>query len=108
MLLHNLLQGTLSSISLHPSPFGSREPSIPIAHSVTVARVASPLSINKTYQNSFLEALKTHFTLGKRLIKQGDIVAVGIDTDSIARQGDDSEFDLVNAKYASSHTKKYR
>ncbi|KAJ3861388.1 AAA-domain-containing protein [Lentinula novae-zelandiae] len=96
VLLHNLIQETLSSISLHPSPFGSREPSIPIAHSVTVARVASPLSINKAYQNSFLGALKTHFTLGKRLIKQGDIVAVGIDTDSIARQGYDSELDLFS------------
>ncbi|KAJ4480455.1 P-loop containing nucleoside triphosphate hydrolase protein [Lentinula edodes] len=98
VLLHNLTQGTLSSISLHPSPFGSREPSIPIAHSVTIARVASPLSINKAYQKSFLEALKTHFSLGKRLIKQGDVVAVGIDTDSITRQRDDSEIDLVNAK----------
>ncbi|KAJ4501694.1 P-loop containing nucleoside triphosphate hydrolase protein [Lentinula lateritia] len=105
VLLHNLIQETLSSISLHPSPFGSREPSIPIAHSVTVARVASPLSINKAYQNSFLEALKTHFTLGKRLIKQGDIVAVGIDTDSIARQGYDSELDLVNAKFPATPTR---
>ncbi|KAJ3851183.1 AAA-domain-containing protein [Lentinula lateritia] len=105
VLLYNLIQGTLSSISLHPSPFGSREPSIPIAHSVTIARVASPLSINKAYQNSFLEALKTHFTLGKRLIKQGDIVVVGIDTDSITRQGDDSEIDLVNAKFPATPTR---
>ncbi|KAE9389752.1 AAA-domain-containing protein [Gymnopus androsaceus JB14] len=93
LLLHNLIrENRLSLLSLHPSPFGSREPAVPIAHSITIARVASPLSINKQYQTSFLDALKTHFSLRRRLVKQGDLVAVGIDTDSTMRDDDDEQF----------------
>ncbi|KAJ4488270.1 AAA-domain-containing protein [Lentinula aciculospora] len=102
VFLHNLVRGmrlSSSLISLHPSPFGSREPSVPIARSVTIARVASPLSINKAYQNSFLQTLKARFSLGKHLVKQGDLVAVGINTDSVTRRGDGSEDDLVDAQF---------
>ncbi|KIK59642.1 hypothetical protein GYMLUDRAFT_226408 [Collybiopsis luxurians FD-317 M1] len=92
VLLHNLVrENRLSpSISLHPSSFGSREPPIPIARSITVARIASPVSINKVYQKSFLDALRLHF-YRRRLIKQGDLVAVAIDTDSTMRRDDDWE-----------------
>ncbi|KAF5376523.1 hypothetical protein D9757_008308 [Collybiopsis confluens] len=87
ILLHNLARENHSSaVSLQPSSFGSREPPIPIAHSVTIARVASPLSINKMYQKSFLDALKSHFSLRKRLVKQGDLVAVSIDTDLVMKR----------------------
>lgn len=92
VLLHNLIRENRleSLISLHPSPFGSREPPVPIARSVTIARVASPISINKIHQKSFLEALKAYFSHRRHLVKQGDLVAVGIDTDTVMRQEDDS------------------
>jgi peroxin-6 len=87
VLLHNLYSSGLSEppnqhggISLHSSPFGSRQPAIPIARTVTVARVASPLSINRAYQPLFLKSLKTYFELGRSLVKKGDIIAVAIDT----------------------------
>jgi peroxin-6 len=45
---------------------------------VTVARVASPYSNDCAYQPFFLRALKEYFDGQKRLIKKGDLIAVGI------------------------------
>lgn len=83
VLLHNISQSytsTYTRISIHTSAFGSRMPAIPIARSVTVARVASPISMDRTYQPLFLRSLKTYFKT-KRLAKQGDLIALSIDTD---------------------------
>ena len=53
LLLHNILSNggefgprAPSSIYIRPSPFGSANPPIPVARSVTIARVASPNSTN--------------------------------------------------------------
>ncbi|KAF8803602.1 AAA-domain-containing protein [Phlegmacium glaucopus] len=88
LLLHNILSDgeefgpqVPSSIYVRPSPFGSAHPPIPVARSVTIARVASPNSINRRYQPFFLHSLKKYFDAGKRLVKQNDIIAVSIDTD---------------------------
>jgi peroxin-6 len=79
-------------ISLQTSPFGSGQPAIPTARTVTLARVASPLSTDRTYQPLFLRSLKVYFDGMKRLVKQGDVIAVGIDTDALLRiRGSDSE-----------------
>ncbi|KAF7311671.1 AAA domain-containing protein [Mycena kentingensis (nom. inval.)] len=82
ILLHNTCRGASPSLILHPTPFGSGPPAIPTAKSVTIARVASPVSTNRIYQNAFLYALRTHFTSSKRLVKQGDLVAVGVNADN--------------------------
>ena len=71
---------------LRPSPFGSRRPTIPVAKTVTIARVASAFSTNRAYQLLFLQALQGYFKQSTRLVKQGDIIAVGIDTDDLLRQ----------------------
>ena len=63
---------------VRPSPFGSRPPSLPTARSVTVARVASPHASDRAYQPIFLRALKRYFETNMRLVKMGDLVAVGI------------------------------
>lgn len=87
-LLHNISNGSPESpenpdpvINIYSSPFGSRQPVIPTARTVTIARIASPLSSNRSYQHIFLAGLKLHFDITKRLIKQGDIIAVPVDTD---------------------------
>lgn len=87
LLLHNILSDegelgsqTPSSIYVHPSPFGSANPSIPVARSVTIARVASPNSINRQYQSLFFHSLRKYFDSGKQLVKKNDIIAVSIDT----------------------------
>lgn len=67
---------TTSTVSIRSSVFGSRSPPIPVARSVTVARVASPFSNGRLYQPFFLHALKEYFDGRKRLVKKGDLIAV--------------------------------
>ncbi|KAJ7849118.1 AAA-domain-containing protein [Mycena olivaceomarginata] len=85
VLLHNIcpVSPSLSprTLSLHSSPFGSGQPAIPTARAVTIARVASPISVDRTYQPSFLRSLKAYFNDSKRLVKHGDLIAVGVNTD---------------------------
>lgn len=91
ILLHNLFPHKVAlnslQISVHASPFGSGQPAIPTARSVTLARVVSPLSVDRTYQPLFLQSLKNYFDSTLRLVKQGDLIAVGIDTDSASFNG---------------------
>jgi peroxin-6 len=54
------------------------DPVFPTAKSVTVARIASPHSVNRAYQPLFLEGLKQYFQSHRRILKQGDLIAVGI------------------------------
>ncbi|KAK7023801.1 peroxisomal biogenesis factor 6, partial [Favolaschia claudopus] len=95
VLIHNICPSLASSsprtLSLHPSPFGSGQPAIPTAKAITIARVASPISVDRAYQPSFLRSLKAYFNGSKRLIKNGDIIAVPVDTDS---PSDDNESSL--------------
>lgn len=84
MLLCNISEGfdySTKSFSLLTSPFGSLEPNIPIARSATIARVATPISTDRSYQTLFLLALKRYFEGKKRLVKEGDLIALEIDTD---------------------------
>ena len=74
-------------VCLRSSPFGSRKPTVPTAKTVTIARVASSFSTDRTYQPLFLQALQAYFKRTTRLVKQGDIITVGIDTDALLRQG---------------------
>jgi peroxin-6 len=90
-LLHNISSPTHpiagDRIAIQASPFGSRQPAIPTAKCVTVARVASPISVDRTYQPIFLLSLKKYFGTTKRLVKQGDLIPVNIDTDAVSRLG---------------------
>ena len=111
LLLHNILSDggevgpqAPSSIYVHPSPFGSANPPIPVAQSVTIARVASPNSINRQNQSLFLHSLRRYFDAGKRLVKQNDIITVPIDIDSsrwLEGIGDDGDHrvDLTDFKF---------
>ncbi|KAF7359478.1 Peroxisomal biogenesis factor 6 [Mycena sanguinolenta] len=95
ILLHNICCVSASppttTLSLHPSPFGSGQPAIPTARAVTIARVASPISVDRAYQPAFLRSLKAYFNDSKRLVKQGDLIAVGVDTDTNFADGTDTE-----------------
>jgi len=97
LLMHNTLADeaeafsqTPSAIHIRPSPFGSSDPAIPTARSITLARIASPISINRQYQQLCIDALKTYFNSGKKLMKQGDLLALPIDTD-LSRWATDEE-----------------
>lgn len=114
LLLHNIISDggefglqAPSSIYVRPSPFGSANPTIPVARSVTIARVASPNSTNRQYQSLFLYSLEKYFEAGKRLVKQNDIIAVSIDTDlsrSFESEGGRDDYgnhhvDLIDFKF---------
>lgn len=92
-LKHNILGGGSGLIRLRSSPFGSRKPAIPIAKSLTIARIASPFSMDRAYQPSFLRALERHFKSTIRLVKQGDVIALKIDSDDIRAQIDEGKRD---------------
>ena len=78
-------------ISLRPSPFGSGDPTIPTATYITIARVSSPLSNNRVYETLFVNGLSTYFRGKKRLVKQGDLIAVGLATDDVLRDSENGE-----------------
>lgn len=79
-LVHNaaLPNSPSSSLALRPSPFGSHHPAVPVASSVTIARIASPHASDRSFQPLFLRALKSYFQGKKRLVKKGDVMAVPI------------------------------
>lgn len=52
----------------------------PIAREVTLFRVSTPLSTERTLQMGIITALKQHFEYKCRMLKQGDLVALVVDT----------------------------
>lgn len=54
-----------------------------MAKAVTIARVASRLSTNRSYQPLVLQGLKSHFDGKRRLVKQGDLLAVEVDLNQL-------------------------
>jgi len=86
-LLHNVTKGIfnppssqIAQLAFRSSPFGSRRPSIPVARGITVARIASPASMDRANEATFLRALKTYLSHTVHLVKEGDIIALTIDT----------------------------
>ncbi|PLW50684.1 hypothetical protein PCASD_00713 [Puccinia coronata f. sp. avenae] len=75
-------------------------PSLPTIRSLTLARLASPQALTKSYQPSFLRALKRYFESKPRVLRDGDVIAIAIDLDSTrftepqASQPDPSADDL--------------
>lgn len=79
ILLFNLLHGgTEHSLCIRRSQ-QQVQPSI--AKTVTVARIASPVTVDRTYQAAFLAELKHHFETVERVVCDGDIIAIGLNED---------------------------
>lgn len=66
---------------------------LPIAKSVSISRVASPVTLDKTYQQHFFSGLKTSFHSCFKAIKSGDFVPVVIDSILSKTMFDLGEFD---------------
>jgi peroxin-6 len=54
-----------------------------MAKAVTIARVASRLSTNRSYQPLVLQGLKNFFNGKRRLVKQGDLLTVKVDLNQL-------------------------
>ena len=108
-------------VTLTPTSFGSRKPSLPVAKSMTVSRIATTEGLDKRYERAWLKGLKAYFATKPfsdpangskgeangvegdegRLVRRGDIFAVPIhqdrpitDTDTFDPQsGNDSDSD---------------
>ncbi|TCD67646.1 peroxisomal assembly protein [Steccherinum ochraceum] len=85
--LHNITKGVFnppvsstSRLAFRSSPFGSKKPTLPTAQRITVARIASAASVDRANESAFLRALRTYFHSSTRLVKEGDIIALPIDT----------------------------
>ncbi|KAK0519341.1 peroxisomal assembly protein, partial [Tilletia horrida] len=94
-------KGTAEADRARASPLPSCPLPIPFAESLTISRLASPLALDKAYQPLFLDALRTYFQppaneaedayggsvnllpgmktgVKRRLVKEGQLIAVGI------------------------------
>lgn len=80
-LFHNICPSGCGQILVRVSPYGTRDPGIPTARSVALARVASPFSIHRRYEPLFIDALREYFGSAKRLVKGGDIIPLQINID---------------------------
>lgn len=52
----------------------------PIARAATISRIVSPITMDKTYQQSFFAELKSTFHLRSKCVRQGDVFPVCIDS----------------------------
>lgn len=76
----------------------------PIAKEVTLLRISTPLSTERTLLLGILTALKQHFEYKRRILRQGDLVAFRIDTgasrllapNSISQDADRETEELLN------------
>jgi len=94
ILLANLASSspttTVSDVVLSPFPTAptsllSSAPLFPpAAKEVTLLRIASPISTDRALQSSLLLQLKSYFESCRRLVRKGDVIAVGID-EALAR-----------------------
>ena len=51
----------------------------PVAKEMTILRVSTPLSTERTLQSGIFAALKQHFENKRRILRQGDLIALPID-----------------------------
>ncbi|KAH9999039.1 AAA-domain-containing protein [Russula vinacea] len=103
VLLHNVdpeLRTTPTRLYLQAAPDDIRSRNLPTAKAVTIARVASRLSTNRSYQPLVLRGLKNYFDGKRRLVKQGDLLAVKVDLNQLqylqaTSTGDGAETDTL-------------
>ncbi|CAH2355259.1 peroxisomal biogenesis factor 6 [[Candida] railenensis] len=84
ILLLNLEINSLESSSIVLSPLKDHQSLLssllPTAKSITIARVASPITMDKTYQQSFFAELKSTFHKSFKCVRKGDLIPVCIDS----------------------------
>lgn len=105
-----------TEVILSPTPFGARLPSLPIARSVTISRIATTQGVDKRYERAWLKGLKHHLAITQipnsssdgvprqHLMRRGDIFAVPVwkDTPIVPESEDEASWeDEESIDYAS-------
>lgn len=82
LLLINLRLGRDETVSLQLVQTSTAHIAdvLPVARSATISRVASPITMDKTYQQSFMAQLKTVFHSQTKCVRSGDLISVCIDS----------------------------
>lgn len=91
-----------AEVSVLPTSFGAREPTLPVARTMTLARIATPEGVDKRYERAWLRGLKSLFTAGStgknrdenglRMVKRGDIFSIPVWRDKpVASDGESEE-----------------
>ncbi|CEP13142.1 hypothetical protein [Parasitella parasitica] len=72
----------------------------PVAQAVSIARIASPTSMDKALQSAFLDSLKQWFETKERIVCKGDVIAICLNEDSarLKPQDDDLSAQVVYNK----------
>lgn len=63
----------------HPKIIGASLP--PFARELTLLKISTPLSTERTLQNALFAGLKQHYASRTRIVRKGDLVAIPIDED---------------------------
>lgn len=82
LLIVNLGLEEKDKISLrqYSSPTQKFSDAFPIAKTTTISRVASPITMDRTFQQSFLSELKSSFHTHLKVVRIGDFLPVCIDS----------------------------
>lgn len=67
-----------AEVIVSPTPFGAREPTLPTARSMTLARVATAEGMDKRYERSWIVGLKRFFAGGRLMVRRGDVISVPV------------------------------
>ncbi|KAI6111549.1 AAA-domain-containing protein [Pisolithus croceorrhizus] len=81
-MLFNLCPSFSDRTVVRISPLGGDPNVVPVAKCISLSRVSSPLSNSRQYEPFYIAALRSYFTTSRRLVKQGDIIALPINVDS--------------------------
>ncbi|EPQ58726.1 hypothetical protein GLOTRDRAFT_11691, partial [Gloeophyllum trabeum ATCC 11539] len=73
-----------SELCIRLAPLGYARPTIPVADEVTIARVASPITIHRAFQPLVLRSLKDYFGDNARLVLEGDIIVMTVSTNDLS------------------------
>ncbi|KAG2213502.1 hypothetical protein INT47_009176 [Mucor saturninus] len=67
----------------------------PVATAVSIARIASPASMDKALQSAFLDSLKGWFEAKERIVCKGDVIAICLDEESARLRPQDDDLDAT-------------
>ena len=69
-----------------PTSFGARQPTLPTARTITLARIATTTGVDKRYERAWLKGLQSYFDPklrngeddSRRLVKRGDVISIPV------------------------------